>query len=90
LQKVHSITSSARASSVGGLSIPSVFAVCRLIAISNLIGCWTESSAVLSRPPTRYRLTYKQCQAMRGQVKGGEKAAHIIYVNKTVVEKRRR
>lgn len=30
--------------------------------------------------------TYKQCQAMGGQVRGGEKASHIIYVNKTVVK----
>src|SRR5262249_53015787 len=41
---VHSITSSARASSVGGTSRPSAFAVLRLIASSNLLGVWTGSS----------------------------------------------
>jgi len=38
----YSITSSARASSVGGISIPSVFSVCRLIAISSLIGACSQ------------------------------------------------
>src|SRR5438132_2954246 len=37
----HSITSSARASSVGGMSRPSSLAAFRLIAISNLVGCTT-------------------------------------------------
>lgn len=31
-------------------------------------------------------LTYKQCQALGGRVRAGEKAAHIIYANKTVVK----
>src|SRR2546421_6710357 len=35
----HSITSSARASKVGGTSRPIVFAVCRLMTNSNLVGC---------------------------------------------------
>ena len=35
----HSITSSARASSVGGTSRPSAFAVLRLMTSSNLVGC---------------------------------------------------
>src|SRR5205823_2319878 len=35
----YSITSSARASSVGGTSMPSALAVLRLTANSNLIGC---------------------------------------------------
>src|SRR5262245_51316858 len=35
----HSITSSARASSVGGTSRPSALAVLRLISSSNLVGC---------------------------------------------------
>jgi len=35
----HSITSSARASSVGGTSRPSALAVLRLMANSNLVGC---------------------------------------------------
>jgi hypothetical protein len=40
----YSITSSARASSVGGTSSPSVLAVLRLITSSNLVGCSTERS----------------------------------------------
>src|SRR5262245_65815340 len=44
----HSITSSARARSVGGTSRPSAFAVLRLIANSNLVGCITGKSAGLS------------------------------------------
>jgi len=41
----HSITSSARASSVGGTIIPSAFAVFKLITSSNLISCSTGRSA---------------------------------------------
>src|SRR5207253_5819178 len=41
----HSITSSARASSVGGMMTPSAFAVFRLITSSNLVGCSTGRSA---------------------------------------------
>src|SRR5262249_56756346 len=41
----HSITSSARASSVGGTSRPSALAALRLIANSNLVGCTTGRSA---------------------------------------------
>jgi hypothetical protein len=44
----YSITSSARASSVGGISRPSVFAVLRLMTSSNLVGCITGKSAGLS------------------------------------------
>src|SRR5262245_47831265 len=47
LAALHSITSSARASSVGGTSIPSTFAVLRLIIRSNLVGCSTGISAGL-------------------------------------------
>jgi hypothetical protein len=43
--KIYSITSSARASSVGGTSMPSVFAVLRLTANSNFVGCSTGKSA---------------------------------------------
>src|SRR4249919_211018 len=43
--RTHSITSSARASRVGGTSRPSTLAVLRLIASSYLIGCWTGKSA---------------------------------------------
>src|SRR5262249_55530059 len=45
---LHSITSSARASSVGGTSRPSAFAVLRLITSSNFVGCSTGSSAGLA------------------------------------------
>src|SRR5262249_30078126 len=41
LAALHSITSSARASKVGGISRPSARAVCRLITNSNLVGCTT-------------------------------------------------
>src|SRR5262245_27795925 len=51
----HSITSSARASRVGGTSRPSSFAVLRLITISYLVGFCTGRSAGLS--PLRMRLT---------------------------------
>ena len=38
-RRSHSITSSARASSVGGTSRPSALAVLRLMTSSNLVGC---------------------------------------------------
>src|SRR5262249_1514396 len=49
----HSITSSARASSVGGTSRPSPLAVLGLITNSNLMGCCPGRSAVFS--PLRMR-----------------------------------
>src|SRR5262249_52934479 len=51
----HSITSSARASSVGGISRPSALAVFRLITSSYLVGYCTGKSAGLS--PLRMRST---------------------------------
>src|SRR5215472_5092013 len=45
LAPLHSITASARASSVGGISRPSALAVVRLITRSNLVGCSTGMSA---------------------------------------------
>src|SRR5262249_39767976 len=51
----HSITSSARASSVGGISRPSALAVLRLITNSYLVGYCTGKSAGLS--PLRMRST---------------------------------
>src|SRR5215470_1156540 len=42
---LHSITSSARPSSVGGTARPSAFAVIRLMTRSNLVGCSTGMSA---------------------------------------------
>src|SRR5262249_38830825 len=44
-QHLHSITSSARVSNVGGTSRPSALAVLRLITNSNLVGCITGKSA---------------------------------------------
>src|SRR5262245_55175981 len=51
----HSITSSARASSEGGMVMLSAFAVLRLITSSNLVGCITGRSAGFS--PLRIRPT---------------------------------
>jgi hypothetical protein len=48
----HSITSSARASSVVGISMPSAFAVLRLMTISYFVGACTGRSAGFS--PLRY------------------------------------
>src|SRR5260370_11267029 len=45
---VHSITSSARASSVGGIVRPSALAVLRLITSSNRVGCSTGGAAALA------------------------------------------
>ena len=49
----HSITSSARASRVGGMAIPTALAVLRLITSSNLVDCRTGRSAGLA--PLRMR-----------------------------------
>src|SRR5512144_2631596 len=46
--RTHSITSSARSSSVGGTVPPSVFAVVRLITSSNFVDCSTGRSAGLA------------------------------------------
>ena len=51
----YSITSSARASSIGGISSPSAFAVLRLITSSYLVGASTGKSAGFS--PLRMRST---------------------------------
>src|SRR6266571_7791545 len=48
LAPFHSITSSARASSEGGTSIPSALAVLRLMRNSNLVGCSTGRSPGLA------------------------------------------
>src|SRR5262249_30732530 len=55
LASFHSITSSARASSVGGNSRPSALAVLRLMTRSYLIGCCTGRSEGFS--PLRMRST---------------------------------
>src|SRR5450759_524819 len=44
----HSITSSARASSVGAISRPIALAALRLMTSSNVVGCWTGKSAGLA------------------------------------------
>jgi hypothetical protein len=51
----YSITSSARASSEGGMWRPNAFAVLRLITSSNLVGCSIGRSAGFS--PLRIRPT---------------------------------
>src|SRR5262249_487532 len=51
----HSITSSARASSVGGSVMPRTLAVIRLMISSTFTACWTGRSAGLS--PLRMRPT---------------------------------
>src|SRR6516162_5325651 len=55
LAPLHSITSSARASTVAGISRPSAFAVLRLITSSYLVGACTGRSAGFS--PLRMRST---------------------------------
>src|SRR4051794_35499193 len=60
----HSITSSARSSSVGGTIRPSALAVLRLIRSSNLVGCSTGRSAgfaplrilSINAPARRYKV----------------------------------
>src|SRR5258705_9566869 len=54
--RTHSITSSARASSVGGTVRPSALAVLRLMTSSNLVGCTTGRSEGLA--PLRTRPVY--------------------------------
>ncbi len=56
LELDYSITSSARASSVGGISSPRVLAVVRLIMRSNLVGCSIGMSAGFA--PRRILSTY--------------------------------
>src|SRR5262249_14987081 len=55
LSALHSITSSARASTVAGTSRPSAFAVLRLMTSSYLVGACTGRSAGFS--PLRIRST---------------------------------
>src|SRR5262249_23127558 len=51
----YSINSSARASSMGGMVMPSALAVLRLITSSNLVGAWTGKSPGFT--PFRIRST---------------------------------
>src|SRR5262245_30216976 len=48
LAPLHSITSSARASSDGGISMPSALAVLRLMISCIFVACWTGRSAGFS------------------------------------------
>lgn len=50
----------------------------------NVLALWAEREAKGYLTP--FWLTYKQCQALGGQVRKGERAAHIIYANRTVVK----
>src|SRR5207237_4947865 len=52
-QPYYSITSSARARSEAGTSMPSALAVLRLITSRKLVGCWTGRSPTLA--PLRIR-----------------------------------
>src|SRR5262249_22595598 len=61
----HSITSSARASSVAGTSRPSTLAVARLMTNSNLVGCITGRSDGLAP-----RRTLSINSALRRNVSG--------------------
>src|SRR5215468_9876491 len=63
LASPHSITSSARASSVGGMVRPSALAVIRLMTRSNLVGCSTGRSAGFA--PRRILSTYSAARRKR-------------------------
>lgn len=54
--RYYSITSSACASTRGGIVTPSTLAVLRLITISNFVGCWTGRSPGFS--PLKILSTY--------------------------------
>lgn len=51
----------------------------------NILVLWAERAE--KGYATAEWLTYKQCEALDGQVKKGERSTHIIYVNKTLVQK---
>src|SRR5215471_5906554 len=61
LAALHSITSSARAMSVGGISSPSDFAVLRLITSWNLVGCSTGRSLGFAPLKILSRYTATRC-----------------------------
>src|SRR5215467_1670173 len=63
LASSHSITSSARAISVGGTSRPSAFAVLRLMTNSNLVGCSIGNSEAFA--PLRILTTYAAARRLR-------------------------
>ena len=63
--RTHSITSSARASSVGGISIPSALAVLRLMTSSNLVGCTHHSLVRWPSGKPRLRAFCRSAPAVR-------------------------
>src|SRR5215468_4842820 len=66
LAALHSITSSARATSCRGTSIPSASAVLRLMISSTLVTCWTGNSPGFS--PLRIRPAYwpeRRCDSVK-------------------------
>jgi hypothetical protein len=67
-QTLRPITSSARASSVGGTIMPSALAILRLITRSYLVGACTGRSAGFS--PLRMRSTYPVARRQRREVLG--------------------
>jgi hypothetical protein len=50
----------------------------------NVLTLWAEREE--KQYATPFWITYKQCQAMGGQARGGEKATPIIFVSKTVID----
>jgi hypothetical protein len=65
---LYSITTSARARSVGGISRPSAFAVLRLMMRTNLTGCATGRSAGVA--PLRILSTYAAAPRARSGIDG--------------------
>src|SRR5262249_28464919 len=68
LAPLHSITSSARARSVGGTVRPSILAVSAFMTNSNLVGSVTGRSAGLA--PLRMRRTYVPAWGLRKPITG--------------------
>jgi hypothetical protein len=63
-EMIHSITSSARASTVGEMSMPRALAVVRLMTKSNLVGCSTGA-----RPASH---NVKSCRRSRRRAETGQ------------------
>jgi hypothetical protein len=87
----HSITSSARASSIGGTSRPRAFAVVRLMTMSNLVGCSTTTSKgacqvdhldhappSVHHPQPRDRESARRCWVFMS-LKGARRVDHVVY-----------
>jgi hypothetical protein len=67
-QRLYSITSSARVSSMGGMVRPSALAVLRFSTSSNLVGCWMGRSAGFA--PFRMASTWVAARRLRSVVSG--------------------